>query len=140
MDSHSKNKQLLKILIGAAWIDGIIQTQERDYLRRMAANHGLADDPDIKNLLSELKPVQPAECYNWLEDYFGDNHNAKAYQELLESLSALIYSDGDVQIQEAQLLTKLQNLDPGQEPKKSTLDKLLKTVQKLYRKAVSEQA
>jgi hypothetical protein len=138
MTSDHKNKQLLKILIGAAWIDGIIQVEERDYLRRMAANQGLSEDKEIKTLLSELKPVQPTECYQWLEDYLGDNPKTVDYQQLLESLSGLIYSDGDVQMQEAQLLTKLQLLDPAQDSSKSTFDKMLKTIQKLYRKALSQ--
>ena len=29
-------KQILKILIGAAWIDGVVQPEERNYLRRIA--------------------------------------------------------------------------------------------------------
>ena len=138
MNTRNKNQQLLKILVGAAWIDGIIQVEERDYLRQVAENHGVANDPELKNLLSELKPVTPSQCYSWLEEYLGDNPTTSDYQELLETLSALIYSDGDVQMQEAQLLTKLQLLDPTQESSKSAFDKLLKNIQKLYRKAVSQ--
>lgn len=138
MNPRNKNQQLLKILVGAAWIDGIIQVEERDYLRQVAEKHGVADDPELKNLLSELKPVTPSQCYSWLEEYLGDNPTTSDYQELLETLSALIYSDGDVQMQEAQLLTKLQLLDPTQESSKSAFDKLLKSIQKLYRKAVSQ--
>jgi uncharacterized tellurite resistance protein B-like protein len=139
MEKNTNTKQLLKILVGAAWIDGIIQPEERAYLRRMATNNSLADDPEIKSLLSEIKPVQPAECYKWLEDYLGKNPSQEDYQGLLEAISALIYSDGDVQMQEARLLTKVQLLDPSSEPRKSAFDKVLKTIQKLYRKAVNEQ-
>ncbi len=138
MNEQNKNKQLLKILIGAAWIDGIIQVEEREYLKRMAERHGLSEESDLKDLLSELKPVQPNQCYQWLEEYLGDNPSTNDYQELLETLSALIYSDGDVQMQEAQLLTKLQLLDPAQDSPKSALDKILKTIQKLYKKAVDQ--
>ncbi len=138
MDTQNKNKQLLKILIGAAWIDGIIQVEEREYLKQMAARHGLSEEGDLKDLLSELKPVQPHQCYQWLEDYLGDNPTNDDYQELLETLSALIYSDGDVQMQEAQLLTKLQLLDPAQDYPKSAFDKILTTIQKLYKKAVDQ--
>ncbi|MDJ0658409.1 MAG: TerB family tellurite resistance protein [Crocosphaera sp.] len=138
MNAQNKNQQLLKILIGAAWIDGIIQVEERDYLKRMAARHGLSEEGDLKDLLSELKPVQPNQCYQWLEEYLGDNPSTNDYQELLETLSALIYSDGDVQMQEAQLLTKLQLLDPAQDSPKSAFDKILKTIQKLYKKAIDQ--
>ncbi len=138
MKNENKNKQLLKIVIGAAWIDGLIQKEEREYLHQMATNQGIADDPEIANLLSELKPVQPGQCYQWLEEYLGDNPTTKDYQELLETLSALVYSDGDIQMQEAQLLTKLQLLDPNQDSPKSAFDKVLKTIQKLYRQAISQ--
>lgn len=134
-----KMKQLLKILIGAAWIDGIIQPEERNYLRRMAAEHQLAEDPQIKPLLSELKPVQPAECYRWLEEYLGENPTQADYQELLEKISGLIYSDGDVDVREAKLIEKLQLLDPAKEPRKSSFDKVLKKIQKLYKQAIHQQ-
>ncbi len=132
-------KQLLKILIGAAWIDGIIQPEERNYLRRMAAEHQLAEDPQIKPLLSELKPVQPAECYRWLEEYLGENPTQADYQELLEKISGLIYSDGDVDVREAKLIEKIQLLDPAKEPRKSAFDKVLKKIQKLYKQAIHQQ-
>ncbi len=138
MNAHNKDQQLLKILIGAAWIDGIIQAEERDYLKQMAQIHGLSEDAELKDLLSELKPVQPSQCYQWLEEYLGDNPTTDDYQELLETLSALIYSDGDVQMQEAQLLTKLQLLDPAQDTSKSVFDKVLQIIQKTYRKAINQ--
>ncbi|MGB5595636.1 MAG: TerB family tellurite resistance protein [Crocosphaera sp.] len=139
MNAHNKDQQLLKILIGAAWLDGIIQVEERDYLKQMAQIHGLSEDADLKDLLSELKPVPPSQCYQWLEEYLGDNPTKDDYQELLETLSALIYSDGDVQMQEAQLLTKLQLLDPSQDASKSAFDKVLKIIQNTYRKAINQQ-
>ena len=59
-------KQLIKILIGAAWIDGIIQPEERKYLHRIAAEYNLAEDPELQPLLSELKRVSTAQCYQWV--------------------------------------------------------------------------
>ena len=54
-DSHVK--QLVKILIGAAWLDGRIQPEEREYLRRVAQQSDVAEDPEIRPLLNELKSV-----------------------------------------------------------------------------------
>ena len=139
MNKNTKTKQLIKILIGAAWIDGVIQTEEREYLRRIAIAYQVENDPELKPFLSELKPVQAQECYRWLTEYLGENHQEEDYQELLEALSGLIYSDGDVEVQEARLLTKLQELDPMYEQSKSPLDKLLEKIQKLYRKTMSPQ-
>ncbi|MGK7935078.1 MAG: TerB family tellurite resistance protein [Xenococcaceae cyanobacterium] len=132
-------KQILKILIGAAWIDGVIQPEERKYLQRIAKDYQLSDDPEIKPLLSELKVVKPEECYQWLQDYLGENPTQEDYQELLEKTSGLIYSDGDVDIREVKLIEKLQLLDPANEPKLSVFDKALRKIQKLYRQAVEHQ-
>jgi uncharacterized membrane protein YebE (DUF533 family) len=137
MNKNTKTKQLIKILIGAAWIDGVIQTEEREYLHRIATSYQVENDPELKPFLSELKPVQAQECYRWLTEYLGENHQEEDYQELLEALSGLIYSDGDVQIQEARLLTKLQELDPIYEQSKPLLEKLLEKIQKLYRKTMN---
>jgi uncharacterized tellurite resistance protein B-like protein len=137
MDKTTKTKQLMKILVGAAWVDGVIQSQEREYLHKMAENNDLISDPEIKSLLSEIKQVTATECYQWLEDYLGENHTQEDYEQLLDAISALVYSDGDVDIQEAKLLNRLQDLDPDKEPHKSIFDKLLKSIQKLYRQAIS---
>ena len=136
---EKKMKQILKILIGAAWIDGVVQPEERQYLQRIATAYQLADDPEIKPLLSELKPVKPQECYQWLQEYLGENPTQEDYQELLEKTSGLIYSDGDVDIREVKLIEKLQLLDPANEPNLSVFDKALRKIQKLYRQAVEQQ-
>ena len=135
----NKMKQILKILIGAAWIDGVVQPEERQYLRRIAKDYQLEEDPEIKPLLSELKAVTPEECYQWLKDYLGENPTQEDYQELLEKTSGLIYSDGDVDIREVKLIEKLQLLDPANEPKSTVFDKLLRKIQKFYQQAVEHQ-
>lgn len=131
-----KTKQLLKILIGAAWIDGTIQAEERKYLRRMAVENGYAEDPEIKSLLSEFKQVKPSECYLWLQNYLGDEPKEEDYQQLLSSLSALIYSDGEVDTEEAKLLTRLQLFEEESKTHKSAFDKVLRRIKKLYRRGI----
>jgi uncharacterized tellurite resistance protein B-like protein len=138
IDYLRKMKKILKILIGAAWLDGVIQPEERQYLRRIAAEFNLVDDPEIKPLLSELKTVQPQECYQWLEDYLGENHSTEDYLELLEKVSGLIYSDGFIDIREAKLIETVQTFEPITKSDRSTFDKLLKKIQKLYKKAVRQ--
>ncbi|MBD1833619.1 TerB family tellurite resistance protein [Trichocoleus sp. FACHB-90] len=134
MVANSSIKQLVKILIGAAWIDGRIQPEERQYLQRVAKEKGIADDPELQPLLYELVSVSPSEVYNWVQDYLGDRPNMEDYQRLIEAISALIYSDGEVAIEEAKLLTRLQLLDPNSEAQKSTPSPVLKAIQKLYRR------
>lgn len=140
MVANSNAKQLIKILIGAAWIDGKIQPEERDYLKRVAKEAGVADDPEIQPLLYELRAVLPDECYDWVKQYLGDRPNSDDYQRLIEALSALIYSDGEVAIEEAKLLTRLQLLDPETASSKSSSNNILKAIQKLYRRWIDKQS
>lgn len=135
-----KMKQILKIIIGAAWIDGVIQPQERTYLRRVAEDFQLADDPEIRPLLTELRPIQPVECYQWLEEYFGENHTAEEYHQLLEKISGLVYSDNYVDVREAKLIEVIQSCDPSNpDCKNSIWDRMLRKIQKLYRAAIEQQ-
>ena len=140
MIANSSVKQLVKILIGAAWIDGKIQPEERKYLQKVAKETGVADDPEIQPLLYELRAVSAQECYGWVQEYLGDRSNSEDYQRLIDAISALIYSDGDVATEEAKLLTRLQLLDPANPSSKSSPNSVLKAIQKLYRQWIDKQA
>jgi len=139
MAANSNVKNLVKILIGAAWIDGKIQAEERQYLREIAQAKGLASDPDIKPWLYELVPVQPSECYKWVKDYLGDRPTNEDYERLIEAISGLIYSDNEVAVEEARLLTKLQELSTANDLTQPGHNAILKKIQKLYRRWVEVQ-
>ncbi|MCM0590404.1 MAG: TerB family tellurite resistance protein [Gloeotrichia echinulata IR180] len=139
MVTNANVKNLVKILIGAAWIDGRIQPEERQYLREIAQAKGLATDPEIKPWLYELVPVQPKQCYNWVEEYLGDRPSVEDCENLIEAISGLIYSDGEVAMEEARLLTKLQELAKINESNQPAHTTLLKQIQKLYRRWVEVQ-
>jgi uncharacterized tellurite resistance protein B-like protein len=139
MEANTSVKQLLRILIGAAWIDGKIQPEEREYLQRVAKEKGVAEDPEIQPLLYELVPVQPTKCYEWMQEYLGDRPSMEDYQGLIDSMSALIYSDGDVATEEAKLLNRLQLLDPATSSSKPAHHAVLKAIQKLYKEWIDRQ-
>lgn len=136
MEAQSSVKQLVKILIGVAWIDGKVQPEEREHLQRVAKNKGVADDPDLQPWLYELRSVPQSECYTWVEEYLGDRPTSEDCQQLIEAISALIYSDGDVANEEAKLLTELQRLDPDQAESGPFPQPVVKEIQKLYRRWV----
>ncbi|ABA24027.1 conserved hypothetical protein [Trichormus variabilis ATCC 29413] len=139
MVTDSNVKNLVKILIGAAWIDGKIQPEERQYLREIAQAKGLASDPEIKPWLYELVAVKPNECYKWVKEYLGDRPSLEDCEHLIEAISGLIYSDGEVAIEEAKLLTKLQDLAKSNESNQAAHTVLLKQIQQLYRRWVEVQ-
>jgi uncharacterized membrane protein YebE (DUF533 family) len=138
MVGNSSVKNLVKILIGAAWIDGKIQPEEREYLRQIAQEKGVANDPEIKPWLYELVTVQPTECYEWVREYLGDRPTNEECQNLIQAISGLIYSDGDVATEEAKLLSKLQDLSSDYDQGHS-INSILKQIQKLYRRWVDVQ-
>lgn len=140
MKNNINVKNLVKILIGAAWLDGRIQPEERQYLHQVAKEKNVAADPDIHPLLYELRTVQPAECYEWVREYLGDRPSAEDYQKLIEAIGGLIYSDGEVAIEEAKLLTKLQSLNPENSSPQSVYHAVLKEIQKLYRRWVESRS
>ena len=133
------NVKLVKILIGSAWLDGKIQPEERTYLNRIAQEQGVAQDPEISPLLQDLRQIETAECYQWVQEYLGNSPSTADYQNLLEAISGLIYSDSDVDTEEAKLLTQLQLLDPVNHEPQPAHNAVMKEIQKLYRRWVEGQ-
>ncbi len=112
MNPESQELLLVKILIGVAWLDGEIQPEERAYLSKVAQTHHLAD-PEIAALLST--PISQKECQDSIETYLGsslflDSSN-DTQDRLLEAISGMIYSDGDVAMAEAQILMSFQSAE-----------------------------
>ncbi len=140
MANNANVKNLVKILIGAAWLDGEVQPEERQYLYQIAQEKNLADDPDIRPLLSELRTVQPTECYEWVREYLGDRPSPEDSQSLLEAISGLIYRDGEVAIEEARFLTKLQSLNSANDSPQPAYSGVLKKIQKLYRRWIDSKS
>jgi len=139
MFANSSVKQLVKILIGAAWIDGKIQPEEREYLHKVAEESNVADDPEIRPLLNEIRAVKADECYRWVQEYLGDRPSQADYQRLYDAISALIYSDSDIDTEEAKLLNRLQLLDPASGSQQLGPNSVLKAIQKIYRQWVDKQ-
>lgn len=138
MKTLDKNKQLFKILCSAAWIDGEIQTEERQYLHKMAEQNNLAEDPEIRALLSEAVQSKPDDCYRLVEEYVGDQATEAEYQELVDAVSKLVYSDSVIDTEEAKLLHRIQSLESEVKHVKSPFQRALKSIQKLYKGAIAE--
>ncbi|NJL09281.1 MAG: TerB family tellurite resistance protein [Calothrix sp. SM1_7_51] len=124
------------MLIAAAWLDGKIQPEERQYLRQIAQEKGVAEDEDIKPWLYEVISVQTKDCYQWVKDYLGDNPSDDNIKNLMEAISGLVYSDGEVAVEEARLLSKLEQISQDNYSNQAHFNAILKQIQKLYRRAV----
>ncbi len=121
--SRKDDKQLLKVLIGIAWIDGILEPGEEKYLNQMATKTKLTNDPEIKALLKQ--PVTPEQCYEWLQDYLGKNPSDEKYQELYENMTVLMASDAEIDAEETELLQFLSDKKTRQQKLKERLTKII---------------
>jgi uncharacterized tellurite resistance protein B-like protein len=130
-------KQLLKILIGAAWLDGKVQPQEQQYLQRIAQQKGLLEDTELKPWLYGLRAVSAEECYSWVDEYLGRRPAPEDCQRLLEDISGLIYSDGEVDSAEARFLMQIQQKEADLTTGSDLHETITRAIQKLYRKWVS---
>jgi hypothetical protein len=128
MHAESQGRLLMKILIGVAWLDGKIQPEERQYLSKVAHDRHLDLEPEIESLLTGASKVTPADCEQWIGEYLEDR---SIYDDdaLIEAISGLIYSDGDVAIAEAHLLANIQST-PSSAP--ATAQPLTAKIQQLY--------
>jgi Tellurite resistance protein TerB len=110
MNAESQHRLLMKILIGVAWLDGELQPAEREHLAKVAHNPPLPDDrdPELESLLAGTTRVTLTDCERWIQEYLGDT---SIYDDdrLIEAISSVIYSDGDVALSEAKLLTNIQS-------------------------------
>jgi hypothetical protein len=132
MDIQSQPRLLMKILISVAWLDGAIQPEERNYLAKIAQTHQLDFDPEIESLLAGHISLADADCEHWIQEYLGDR-SIHDDDGLIEAISGLIYSDGDVAIAEAKLLVNIQSI-PTATP--LSPKSLVGKIQQLYKKGL----
>ena len=137
MVSSINNQDLLEILVAVAWIDGEIQPEEQKFLEQIATEQ-TESATELQALLTQHQGSSPEKCYQLLEQYLGENPDSADYDNLLTSVSKLIYSDDDIATEEASVLTKIQNLDPNNLKTRSTLDKAIAKIQQLYQKGLDK--
>jgi hypothetical protein len=128
MDTKSQSRLLIKILIAVAWLDGEIQPEERQYLAKVAQAHHLDCDAEIELLLAGTVKIAPTDCEQWIQSYLGDR-SIHDDDGLIESISGLIYSDGDVATAEAKLLVNIQSQPSPTAPNQPLL---VTKIQQLY--------
>ena len=126
------DRKLLEILVAVAWIDGEIQPEERKFIEKIAVEQNIESAEKVEDLLNSYQDSSPQQCYQLLEKYLGNSPKSDDYNNLLSAVSSLIYSDNDIATEEANFLTTIQNIDPQNYQKRSTLDKVIGKIQKLY--------
>ena len=135
--STKSDRNLLEILVAVAWIDGEIQPEERKFIEKIAVEQ-IGSATEVEDLLNNYQDSSSQQCYQLLEQYLGNSPEPDDYNNLLSAVSSLIYSDNDIATEEANLLTTIQNIDPQNYQKRSTLDKVIGKIQKLYKAGIGK--
>ncbi len=136
MSTSTSPKQLFKILVGAAWLDGKLQPEEQAYLQRIVQKKGLQGDAELQLWINGMKAISSEDCFRWVEEYLGKTPVPEHCQQLLEEISGLIYSDSEVDSKEAELLMQFHELEPPAQPGPVLYASVMNSVQKLYQKWV----
>ncbi|MEO1669741.1 MAG: TerB family tellurite resistance protein [Cyanobacteria bacterium J06631_2] len=136
--TENRHHNLLEILVAVAWIDGEIQAEERKFLEEIALEQDLISAEKLQTLLTQQNDYSAEKCYQLLEQYLGEAPNPVDYDNLLAAVSKLVYSDDDIATEEAAILTKIQNLDPQKSSSRSTLDRVIGKIQKLYQAGLNK--
>lgn len=129
MDKVADAQLLVKILLGVAWLDGQIQPEEREYLHQVISSHQLEANAEIRSLLAGTPKPTPTDCQVWIDRYLNER-SIFDDDRLIEAISGLVYSDGDVAIAEAQLLNDIQSTSAANQV--SPPNSLLLKIRQLY--------
>jgi hypothetical protein len=99
--NKARQKQLMQIIIGSAWVDGQIEPRETQYLNQLLQRYGLANDRDLQRALTTAIPLQQTE--QWIREYLFGTTEAER-QQLLAAIAKLLIIDDVVTDIEHQLL------------------------------------
>lgn len=93
MDSQYQQQLMLKIIIGAAWVDGHLEQAEIEYLQTLLKRYQLTHDPELMALLEKSVPLQQTEI--WIVEYLADTTETER-QRLLAAIGKLLIIDDSV--------------------------------------------
>ena len=101
MERAAHHHLTLKILIGSAWADGVLEPEEIDFLDAILKRYGEVYDRELKHLLAKPVPLQQTE--RWMVEYLY-NATETERQQLLGAIGNLLFSDRDIAEEEHILL------------------------------------
>jgi|GEM_PF-4666939 len=101
---NDQSRELFKVLVGVAWIDGEISEEENLYLNGLAYKCNLSDDPEVQALLQFERPILFEDCLALIQSYLHDNRSEESFNRMVKSIKSLIRSDGVVASEEQAFL------------------------------------
>lgn len=132
MDISTQHHLTLKILIGSAWADGVLEPEETEALAKVLKRYGETYDRELKKLLEKPVPLQKTE--RWMAEYLHQSTEAER-QQLLGAIGRMLFADREVTEEEHMLLDDFHTM-MGNIPASIEVPALAKTVGKFVKKAV----
>ncbi len=107
-ENVQRSLAMLRVILGAAWADGSLQPEELPALKQVVIDLGLADHPDIRQLVNT--PVSPEDYRRDFQAYLDQYPSAEERQYLLDTVTKVIYADDEVSVEEAYVLDELRTI------------------------------
>jgi uncharacterized tellurite resistance protein B-like protein len=110
-------RQMMALIMGAAWADGRLSPAEVEYLQKLLAQYHLDHDPELLALLKTPLPLDATEAL--IATYLANSTESER-QKLLVDIGTLLIADDVISPQEHQLLddyyTLMAEIPPLSEP------------------------
>ncbi|MGF1486439.1 MAG: TerB family tellurite resistance protein [Prochloraceae cyanobacterium] len=134
MESVEQQKLLLKIVIGAAWIDRHLAPEEIEYLEKLLAQYHLHLNSELQKLLKQ--PITPQQTENWIVEYLEDTTQEERMR-LLSAIANMCMADEKVSEIEHQLLDEYYELMARIPPHPEHTPTLVETVSRFVKKMIN---
>ena len=132
MESSTQHHLALKILIGSAWADGVLEPEEQKILTAALQRYGETYDRELKHLLEQ--PVSLQQTERWISQYLADATETER-QALLGAIGRVLFADREVTDEEHMLLDDFHSM-MGSIPAHIEVPELAKSVGNFVKKAV----
>ncbi|MDX2273785.1 MAG: TerB family tellurite resistance protein [Cyanobacteriota bacterium] len=133
MDAHNRQLLLLKIVIGAAWVDDTLAPVEQQYLRGLLRQNHLADNLELQSLLNH--PVPLPETERWIVDYLA-GATLDQRSQLSASIHNLIMADSQISAAEQSLMADFHELLEQIQVRPDAAPGLVKTLGQLFKQVL----
>ena len=132
MENSTQKHLALKILIGSAWADGVLEPEEQEVLDTVLQRYGETYDRELKHLLEQ--PVALQQTERWISQYLADATETER-QALLGAIGRVLFADREVTDEEHMLLDDFHSM-MGAIPAHVEVPELAKSVGNFVKKAV----
>ena len=132
MNSLQQEKLLVKIVIGAAWVDRHLEAEEIEYFQQLLEQYHLHIDDELQKLLEFPVPLTQTEL--WIVRYLKNSTNTER-EALLKAIVNMLMADLCVSEIERELLDEYSEymlaIPPHTEVKPTKIETVIRFIQKL---------